>query len=581
MEKAYEIAKEFLEKNSDHLTPDQVRFIKVKVSEIVKSKFLSQDDKKELVFSILRRNFPNLLYEHDRLEDLPTNKVKEVDSSIKNESFNKNIVPGNFQNESNIYDTSFSFHRYIKNLNVRDFIEKNQIFDESKSRVIPKHTLCFFCNSKIVSGECVRLTDGTFLCEQCFIKLQSIKYPEKYQKSFEDYLLKNEAYKIGKKEFLESLPYFEKIKKLNSISQTLTKGFSAIFFLFVISIFFMSEYFIERIFVLIMIFSIIGIINKIISQKERELRKEIENKINHWNRLNPEPQKPVLKSFYDPQAILTNFDKKVLHVFNHWPGYPPFWDYLRDRILERDNQRCQVTGCPSRTELHLHHKRPISSGGSHTPENLVTLCAFHHGIQPDPGHERIWGNIKTQYFTLVSKHTRHNRKSYGIHTVRAHLRRLELITLDDLKQLNAIYQYSCPFCENLKLEFSLNKNEIYVLCKSCGKGWKGQRELAEETGPRLSEILKVSRNQGTCTTPWEILSKRTSSIWGEWKTKKVKNKRKTVKVDKSTFGRRPTCPVCGSLMKLIQPKPGDKWKPFWGCSKYNVTGCKGSTPFDS
>lgn len=583
MEDIYKVVGTFLAKNRTYLNYKQVRYFKQYASDIAQSKLLTQDQKKHKIESYIKREFPHLSLEEDYLKDTANsqNDLRE-NSYLKKELSVRDRFSENYQNVSNIFDTSFSFHKYVKNINVKDLIEKNQVFDESKSRAIPENAVCFFCKSMILAGEHIRLTDGTFLCEKCFVVLQNIKYPEKYQRSFEDFLLKREAHKLGEKEFLETLPYSRKIEKLNSISQKLSTAVTLSFILFIISFFIIPRYLFEKVLVLFTIFLTTGIINKMISKKGQGFKEEMQSEVDRWNRLNPEPEKPVIKSFYDPEAILTDFDKKVLHVFNYWPGYPPFWDYLRDRILERDNQRCQVTGCPSRTELHLHHKLPISNGGSHIPENLVMLCAFHHGLQPEPGHERIWGNIKTQYFTLVSKHVRNNRKRGGRHTVRAHLRRLELITMDDLKSLNDIYQFACPSCESLKLKFTLNKerNDIYILCKSCNKQWKGPRELAEETGPRLGEFLKVKRNQGTSKTPWEVLSKRTSNIWGEWKGKKVKDKRKLFKSGQSTLDEKPMCPVCGSIMKLVQTKPGNKWKSFWGCSKYNITGCKGTRPYN-
>jgi len=38
----------------------------------------------------------------------------------------------------------------------------------------------------------------------------------------------------------------------------------------------------------------------------------------------------------------------------------------------------------------------------------------------------------------------------------------------------------------------------------------------------------------------------------------------------------PKCPKCGANMILKEPKPNDRWKAFYGCSKYKETGCKGS-----
>lgn len=46
----------------------------------------------------------------------------------------------------------------------------------------------------------------------------------------------------------------------------------------------------------------------------------------------PEPPEPILRHFHDPAAELTSKDKATLYIFNHWPGYPPFWGYLREIV---------------------------------------------------------------------------------------------------------------------------------------------------------------------------------------------------------------------------------------------------------
>jgi len=53
-------------------------------------------------------------------------------------------------------------------------------------------------------------------------------------------------------------------------------------------------------------------------------------------------------------------------------------------VLERDAYRCQYPDCGARSELHVHHIQFRSHTGrkgrarSNSPENLVTLCVFHH-----------------------------------------------------------------------------------------------------------------------------------------------------------------------------------------------------------
>ncbi len=48
------------------------------------------------------------------------------------------------------------------------------------------------------------------------------------------------------------------------------------------------------------------------------------------------------------------------------------------RVFERDGWRCTVPGCTSYRNLHDHHIRFRSAGGSDALSNRTTLCAFHH-----------------------------------------------------------------------------------------------------------------------------------------------------------------------------------------------------------
>jgi hypothetical protein len=52
---------------------------------------------------------------------------------------------------------------------------------------------------------------------------------------------------------------------------------------------------------------------------------------------------------------------------------------VRHAVLWRDGG-CTIDGCRSRYRLQPHHVRPWSAGGSHGPENLTTLCWYHHHV---------------------------------------------------------------------------------------------------------------------------------------------------------------------------------------------------------
>lgn len=52
---------------------------------------------------------------------------------------------------------------------------------------------------------------------------------------------------------------------------------------------------------------------------------------------------------------------------------------LKRFILHRDGG-CVIAGCQSRYRLQPHHIIPRSRGGTHDPENLATLCWYHHHV---------------------------------------------------------------------------------------------------------------------------------------------------------------------------------------------------------
>ncbi len=52
---------------------------------------------------------------------------------------------------------------------------------------------------------------------------------------------------------------------------------------------------------------------------------------------------------------------------------------IRDSVLFRDSG-CTIDGCQSKYRLEPHHIIPWSHDGSHEPDNLTTLCWYHHHI---------------------------------------------------------------------------------------------------------------------------------------------------------------------------------------------------------
>lgn len=53
-----------------------------------------------------------------------------------------------------------------------------------------------------------------------------------------------------------------------------------------------------------------------------------------------------------------------------------WWPIVRDAVLERDGNRCQM--CGSTEHLEIHHIMPRHRGGADHPYNLVVLCAACH-----------------------------------------------------------------------------------------------------------------------------------------------------------------------------------------------------------
>jgi hypothetical protein len=63
-----------------------------------------------------------------------------------------------------------------------------------------------------------------------------------------------------------------------------------------------------------------------------------------------------------------------------------------DAVAVREGWRCAVPGCTSRANLHDHHIRFRSRGGSDALDNRVLLCAFHHQRCVHAGRMRIAGH---------------------------------------------------------------------------------------------------------------------------------------------------------------------------------------------
>ncbi|MEE8458148.1 MAG: HNH endonuclease signature motif containing protein, partial [Acidimicrobiia bacterium] len=52
---------------------------------------------------------------------------------------------------------------------------------------------------------------------------------------------------------------------------------------------------------------------------------------------------------------------------------------IRHTVTYRDGA-CVIDGCGSKYRLEPHHIRRFSQGGTHHPDNLATVCWYHHHV---------------------------------------------------------------------------------------------------------------------------------------------------------------------------------------------------------
>lgn len=70
------------------------------------------------------------------------------------------------------------------------------------------------------------------------------------------------------------------------------------------------------------------------------------------------------------------FRERVSSIYDYFLTYPPDWESRRAIIIRRDGEHC--SSCGGRKKPHLHHKNPLSRGGSNKTDNLVLLCESCH-----------------------------------------------------------------------------------------------------------------------------------------------------------------------------------------------------------
>lgn len=178
------------------------------------------------------------------------------------------------------------------------------------------------------------------------------------------------------------------------------------------------------------------------------------------------------------------------------PSYPPDWEYRRAAVLERDSGKCQVTGCPSRCKIDVHHVDPIHRRGAHRLENLVCLCLAHHALLPD--HGLVTNRMEDKRFQVRLSHRR-RRSVRGMRiVVRTHFVRHQFATICDCNEVKEALGLECRQCRQSDLRFDYPTRAFVFFCANCGSGWKiyNAKFLPEEIGPILADRFSPTRNEG-------------------------------------------------------------------------------------
>lgn len=80
---------------------------------------------------------------------------------------------------------------------------------------------------------------------------------------------------------------------------------------------------------------------------------------------------------------------------------------IRHFVLHRDGG-CVIDGCTSRYRLEPHHLLPWGQFGSHDPDNLVTLCWYHHHVAIHGEGYRFEPDTPPQRRRLIGPRRRHD-----------------------------------------------------------------------------------------------------------------------------------------------------------------------------
>jgi hypothetical protein len=134
---------------------------------------------------------------------------------------------------------------------------------------------------------------------------------------------------------------------------------------------------------------------------------------NHKNILKYQHKYEINKAYYDKyksllrsadeidksiETIVLNGVRVGKHTFSDLPvidgeAYGINWGILREQVLSRDAYECQESDGYCKGPLQIHHRIPLSKGGSNSADNLETLCVYHHSLKHEHMRNKYHGDL--------------------------------------------------------------------------------------------------------------------------------------------------------------------------------------------
>lgn len=75
-------------------------------------------------------------------------------------------------------------------------------------------------------------------------------------------------------------------------------------------------------------------------------------------------------------SLISQTKSELTSIYDFFLSYPPDWDERRKALISIEGNYCSK--CGRQTDLHVHHKKPLSEGGSNKVSNLELLCEECH-----------------------------------------------------------------------------------------------------------------------------------------------------------------------------------------------------------